>query len=253
MLNRSFKRTALTTLLGFVTAGLMVASLSVHSQTASDSSKADAKSSQMSNKSGAASSGASGASDSSGSGAKVSSADRNMMRSIAQTNLAEIAMGKLALSKSQNDDVKTFAQKMIDDHTTALNDLQQLAQSKGVTLPTTPDGKHQAAAKKLGALSGEKFDTAYKTQAGVKDHREAHNILQRAATKAKDPDLKAYITKTSAAVDTHLQTAQQMKGGNKSTSMGSSSGSASKSGSDVNSGSGSNAKSGASSGTGSGK
>src|SRR5690349_9442282 len=53
------------------------------------------------------------------SGSKVSSADQKMMRDIAYSNISEVAAGKLALERSQSDDVKSFAQKMIDDHTKA--------------------------------------------------------------------------------------------------------------------------------------
>jgi putative membrane protein len=225
MENRPFKRTALTAMLGFATAGLMFASASAHSQTASDSTRADSKSDQMSNKSAA--------------GGKVSTADSNMMRAMAQTHLAEIATGKLAQTKSQNDEVKAFGQKMIDDHTTAQNELLQLAQSKGVTLPIAPDAKQQAEAKKLEAMSGDKFDKAYMA-ANVKGHSTAHQLLQRASS-AKDPDLKAHAAKVSAVVDTHWQTARQMKGGKASASMGSSSGSSSDASSNMKSGSGSSA------------
>lgn len=173
--------------------------------------------------SGSAGQGASGASDSSaGAGkaasGKLSKGDQNIMRELAYANLSEIETGKIALNQSKNDQVRSFAQKMIDDHTQAQKDLEQLAQSKGVTLPTEPDKKHQAAAKKLGALEGEKFDKQYLSQGGMRDHRNTHKLLQRAQTRATDSDLKALVTKMEPIVSQHLTMAQDASGAKSSTS-----------------------------------
>lgn len=142
----------------------------------------------------------------------VASADQRMMRDIAYSNISEIATGKLALEKTQSEDVKAFAQKMIDDHTKAQQELQTLADGKGVKLPTEPDAKHKAAAKMLSALKGEAFDKRYLKQGGLNDHEKTHKLLQRVQDKAKDADLKAYAAKTITAVDQHLALAQETAG-----------------------------------------
>lgn len=156
------------------------------------------------------------------SGQTLSRADQNIMRDIAQSNLAEIEAGKIALKQSKNDQVKTFAQKMIDDHTQAQKDLEQLAQAKGVTLPTEPDNKHKAAAKKLSALEGDKFDKQYISKGGVSDHRDTHRLLERAQNRATDPDLKALAAKMTPIVSQHLTMAQDVRSakGTVSGSMG---------------------------------
>jgi Domain of unknown function (DUF4142) len=53
-----------------------------------------------------------------------------MMTDLAEANIAQVQTGELALEKSKNDQVKTFAQQMVDDHTAALEDFQTVAQSK---------------------------------------------------------------------------------------------------------------------------
>lgn len=144
--------------------------------------------------------------------AAVASADQKMMRDIAQANLAEVATGKLALEKSQSDDVKTFAQKMIDDHTKAQQELQTLADGKNVKLPAEPDAKHKAMAKVMSGLKGDAFDQRYLKQGGLADHQATHKLLDRVQNKAKDADLKAYAAKTITAVDQHLTMAQDVAG-----------------------------------------
>jgi len=148
----------------------------------------------------------------------LSRADQNIMRDLAQANLSEIETGKVALQKSNNDQVKTYAQKMIDDHTQAQKDLEQLAQAKGVTLPTEPDNKHQSELKKLSSLEGEKFDKRYLSQGGLSDHRNTHRLLERAQSRATDPDLKALVSKVEPVVSQHLTMAKDLQSGKSSTS-----------------------------------
>ncbi|MEN3295949.1 MAG: putative rane protein [Burkholderiales bacterium] len=168
----------------------------------------------QSDKSGAAAS-SKPAAASADSGSKLSKKDQKMMQEMAQSNIAEIEAGKLALTKTQNEKVKSFAQKMIDDHTKAQQDLQQVAQSKGVTLPTEPDDKHKAMAKKLSGLSGDKFDQRYMAQGGLADHKKTHRLLER-ASKSTDADVKNLAAKTQPVVEEHLSMAQQLQG-NKAT------------------------------------
>ena len=159
--------------------------------------------------------------------ANISRSDRKMVMNMAMANMSEIEAGKMAQAKSQNDQVKNFAQQMIDDHTKALTEVQQLAQAKGVMLPTELDRTHKAKANKLAALSGDAFDRAYMAQAGVADHKRNHDMLQQAQAKAKDPDLTALAARLAPTVDQHLNSAQQLHG---NTARGSSGTSTEKSG-----------------------
>lgn len=152
---------------------------------------------------------------------KMSTADMKMMQQLAVANMAEIQAGKMALEKSQSADVKSFAQKMVDDHTKASDQLQQLAQSKGVTLPAQLDSKHQAEIDRLGKASGDRFDEMYMRRGGVADHRQTHALLNRIQNHATDQDLKSMAATLTPIVDQHWQMAKEMSSG-KSTATGSS-------------------------------
>lgn len=166
-------------------------------------------------------SGASGTAGATASGtAKVSAADRKAITDMAVANMAEVETGKLALSKSQNAEVKAFAQQMIDDHGKALSDVQTLAQSKGVTLPTELDAKHKAMSAKLEKLNGDAFDKEYMKMAGLKDHKDTHAKLQKISKSAKDADVKAAAEKTIPVVEQHLKAAQQMSSSKSGTTSG---------------------------------
>lgn len=180
----------------------------------------------------------------------LSKSDQNMMRQMAYANIAEIEAGKLAQSKSKNEQVRTFAQQMIDDHTKAQGELQQLADSKGVKLPTEPDSKHKAAMKKLGSLSGAAFDKSYMKQGGISDHKQTLDLLQRVQNKASDAELKALAQKMTPTVEQHLKMAQDTSKSSAGKASGASGGSDKPSGASGTDSSGTSP--GGASGTGSG-
>ena len=145
-------------------------------------------------------------------GSTAAKADSKFMGDIAQANLAEIATGKLALEKTQSDDVKKFARQMVDDHTKALDELTALASKKGVTLPDAPNAMQKSEAAALRVLSGKTFDNRYMAHAGVGDHERTVKLLQKVQAGAKDADLKAMVDKTLPVVQQHLVMARETKG-----------------------------------------
>src|SRR5438874_2577995 len=62
-------------------------------------------------------------------------AEQDFMMKAAQANLSEIDMARLALQKSQNPDVKDFANMIQSDHTNALEDLADLMRDRGMSPP----------------------------------------------------------------------------------------------------------------------
>jgi putative membrane protein len=179
---------------------------------------------QGSSGSSGAGTGAAGSSSSSGAGAqnraagnakadanaaKVDRSDSKLMADLAHANIAEIETGKMALEKSQNAEVKKFAQHMIDEHTTAQKELQTLADAKGVKLPDGTDLQHKALATAMKAMSGQTFDNQYMKRAGVNDHERTIQLLQKTQKEAKDPDVKALATKMLPTVQHHLTMAKE--------------------------------------------
>ncbi len=149
----------------------------------------------------------------------LSRADRKIIMDLAQANMSEIETGRLAQSKSQNEQVKNYAQQMIDDHTKALSEVQQLAQARNITVPTQLDRTNKAKLNRLGGLNGEAFDRAYMARAAVADHKKTHDMLQQAQSRAKDAEVKALVARTLPIVDQHLTSGQQL---HKDTAQGSS-------------------------------
>lgn len=137
--------------------------------------------------------------------------DRNFMEQAAQNGHAEVETAKLAQSKSSNEKVKSFAMKMEQDHTKTGEELAALASSKGVKLPTEPSVVQKSKAKAMGALEGDRFDRQYADTMGVKAHEDTVKMFQKAASGAKDPDVKAFAAKTLPALQEHLKMSRDLR------------------------------------------
>jgi len=142
--------------------------------------------------------------------AKLDKADRNALAEMAMANMAEISNGKLALSKAVNPDIKAYAQRMVDEHSKTLAEVQALAQAKGVELPKELNLKYKAKGAMLEALKGDIFDRTYMKQSGRRDHRVTHEQLKDDMDKIKDPDIKALAMKMRPIVEQHLLQADEL-------------------------------------------
>ncbi|MDB6109522.1 MAG: putative outer membrane protein, partial [Pedosphaera sp.] len=88
--------------------------------------------------------------------------------------------------------------------------LMQLVSQKGATLPTDTTGENKGMVDHLKNLSGADFDKAYMSHM-VTDHKKDVKEFQREATKAQDPDLKAFANQTLPVLQEHLRLAQTVQ------------------------------------------
>jgi len=139
----------------------------------------------------------------------VAAADTTFMKKAADGGMAEVALAKLAQSNASNAEVKTFAQKLEQDHSKANDELKQLADQKKVTLPSAPSKMQAAKEAKLSKLSGAAFDRAY-VAAMLEDHRKDVAEFERQSQHAADSDVKAWAAKTLPTLKDHLQQVEQL-------------------------------------------
>lgn len=140
---------------------------------------------------------------------RLSSSDRLFMNKAAQGNLAEIRLSQLASQRASSDQVKQYAQQMIDQHTEATNQLTQIAAQKGVTLPTQLDAQHQQIERQLQRLSGASFDQAY-MRAMVNDHAQTVALFQRQTKQGRDQDVVSFASTLLPTIQQHYTMANSM-------------------------------------------
>jgi putative membrane protein len=130
--------------------------------------------------------------------------DKKFVKEAALGGMTEVELGKLAAQKASSDDVKQFAQKMVDDHTKANDELKQAASKDNIPVPDTLDSKHQSEIDKLSKLSGEQFDKAYvKNQ--LKEHETDVKEFSAEAQGGTDPEIRAFASSTLPVLQQHLE------------------------------------------------
>lgn len=136
--------------------------------------------------------------------------DQAFVSKAMEGGMAEVELGKLAADKSQSQDVKQFAQKMVNDHS-QMGDkwFKPVAQQLGVSEPKGPSKKDKKLIEKLQGLSGQQFDTEY-IQAMVKDHKEDLKEFQNESQAAQDPNVKQIAEQGSKVISQHLQIIEQI-------------------------------------------
>lgn len=123
--------------------------------------------------------------------------------------IAEIETAKMALTKGTAQDVKDFAQMMIDDHTAANQKLQSLAQQKGLEVSSEADLMNKAKAMILQLRDGENFDEAYANNQVVA-HEQTIELFRKQVEKGEDADVKAFAQETLPKLEAHLTKAKAL-------------------------------------------
>lgn len=143
-------------------------------------------------------------------GIAVTSDDAKFATAAANGGLAEVALGKLALTKTTNASIKDFANMMIMDHGKANDELMAIAKAKNITLPAQPDSAHLKKAADLGKLSGADFDKQY-VSTMIDGHKKTLDLMNDEAKNGKDSTLKAFAAKTAPVVQKHLDAINKIK------------------------------------------
>jgi putative membrane protein len=132
-------------------------------------------------------------------------ADREFMEKAAKSSMAEVQISRVAAERTTNPEVKRFAQMMIDDHSSATEQLAALASNRGVALPAkdpNPDRWEKRDAKN--------FDKDYIDKM-VSDHEDVVKLFEREANKGEDAETVTFARKHLPKLQQHLQQALDLK------------------------------------------
>jgi putative membrane protein len=131
-------------------------------------------------------------------------------------NSWDIELGRLALGKSHNKEVRTFADMMVRDHTAARQLGRDLAAKLHVT--PTPPGKdfalykdHVAILKTLNAASGARFDKAYVDHEAWYHQAVIDAVTQTLLPATKNDELRDLEVKVAPNFQAHLAAAKDLQ------------------------------------------
>jgi putative membrane protein len=137
----------------------------------------------------------------------------NFVNEARNANMKEVRASRLALTKSHNDQVISFASMMINDHSAANRELLRIAKMDNFSIPSPADS-YIAPSPLLEQTTGHNFDLNYVSMM-VRDHKRAIALFSSAASNQVDQDLRNYAAKMLPKLKQHLKAIQAI-----ATSMG---------------------------------
>lgn len=136
------------------------------------------------------------------------------VRAAAVSDLYEMEASRLAGQRSQNAEVKRFAERMLRDHGKTTDELKaMLPRLQGVSaqqMTADLDQQHRALVQQLQGAQGAEFDRVFARQQ-VQSHQTAVDLFRGYAQSGDDERLKRWASQTLPSLEEHLREAQQLQ------------------------------------------
>jgi len=131
-------------------------------------------------------------------------------------NQIDIDHAKLAQKRSKNEDVRQFAQTMINDHEAVIKQATDLVQKLGVTPKENAVGKQLQAdaaktTKMLQSKSGAQFDRAYIDNEVTYHQAVISTVEDLLIPELENEELRDLLQSIVPALKTHLEHAQMLQ------------------------------------------
>jgi putative membrane protein len=139
------------------------------------------------------------------------SAELDFVTRASNSNLFAIQESRLALDRTGDLQVKTFARRLVEDHEKAETELQAAAEGSGAAVPRVLDQEHQARLTALQGKSGTDFDKAYGADQG-ENHSNALTLYADYMLWGENEKLHALAVKMIPITEAQLKEAQALPG-----------------------------------------
>jgi putative membrane protein len=139
---------------------------------------------------------------------KLGWGDRRFVTKAADSGMTELQLAQLAAERASNPEVRSFAQKLVQDHSKVNSELTALAGQKNVRLDL--DDSKDRSYKRLSQKSGAEFDQEF-VEHMIDEHEKDVKMFEKAASDAKDQELRSFASKHVGHLREHLQQAQSLR------------------------------------------
>lgn len=136
--------------------------------------------------------------------------DAEFLVDVAEFNLQQAELGKLASLKSNNGAVKDFGKMMYEMHTAKMKELSQLAASKQISVPASLTEENKEDYNTLNKKDIEDFDKQY-LDLVVDKHGSSIREYTDATDKTSDAALKKWLALETASLREHLDAAMMLQ------------------------------------------
>ena len=139
----------------------------------------------------------------------MAATSNDFVEAATESGIAEVVTGKLAQEKSQNGEIKTFAQQMVTDHTQANQKLADIARKLDIEVPDEA-ALTDKVKKMILEWRDESFDKSYINNQ-VDAHEKAVELFKKEAASSDKAELKAFASETLPKLEQHLQHAKELQ------------------------------------------
>jgi putative membrane protein len=142
--------------------------------------------------------------------ARTATDDRSFVVKAAAGSMAEIKFGHLGADKAANPQVKQFAQRMVEDHAKANEELMSVARELDLASPHAMRPEDLEAYERISKLSGAEFDRAFLAHM-VQDHQRDLQMFRQKAQRAEHDHVREFAASKLPMLEQHYRQAQQLQ------------------------------------------
>lgn len=140
---------------------------------------------------------------------QLNAADNNFIVLAGMSNAAEIETAKVAVAKTTDTIMLSFAQQMLSEHSKVQEDLKTMGKVVGFTVKDTIDAAHAAIITQLDSLTGRTFDSTY-IHTQLADHQATIQFCIEEINNGQQLNVKAYANTVLQNVQVHYQRADSI-------------------------------------------
>jgi putative membrane protein len=136
-------------------------------------------------------------------------ADLPLIRELANGNLMEVSLGRMAQTKASNRAVRDFGERMVNDHSNMQQQLTSMASSNGASVRPALSTQQQLDMNHLQRLSGADFDRAY-MEMMIRDHQDEVDRVESESQDNHSNPVQTLLNNSLPTLRQHLRLAQQV-------------------------------------------
>ena len=140
----------------------------------------------------------------------LTSADQTFLNDVLRVHVEEQALARLAKTKTQNEDVRDYAEMLENDHTDALQNTVDLMEKYNIQQPADLDMARQTATAKFEGKTGQSFDVEYVNMM-VMGHQQVLDKAQQHLATTQNEDVREFAEDLKDSVEKHLNAGKEIQ------------------------------------------
>ena len=128
---------------------------------------------------------------------------------VMEDSLAEMELCMVALDNAERDDIKAFAQSMLDEHGKFGQQIEQMAQSMKIAFPKKMRAEHARLLRDIGKLQGDQFERRFVEQ-NLQYHENDLKVFEHYAAQEQEGAVKELADAGVKLFTKHLKMVKEL-------------------------------------------